>query len=339
MRIVSAMTPLDAALAREAVEGPATPERHADLAARAPALREVELRPAPPAAPATRLRLAAWNLERCKALEPSAELLARAGVDIALLSEMDLGMARSGHRNTARDLADALGGGYAFATEFVELGIGNQSETLAHAGEANTHALHGNAVVSRQPFRNPAVIPLEAGGSWWALDWHHRRLGGRMALAVTVDLVGLPVRLVSAHLESLPGPGRRANQVRHILDHVEATAGRGGPAVVAGDMNASELPPLEGAGAGRPDWFVQPEIHEPLFDAMAEAGFGWLAANTPEPTRRTLANGRPAPPFNRLDWFFVRGLEVMAPLVWPAVDAQGAPISDHELITVDVAPA
>lgn len=45
-----------------------------------------------------RFRVVAWNLERCKRLEASAELLESLRPDLVLLSEMDWGMARSGNR-------------------------------------------------------------------------------------------------------------------------------------------------------------------------------------------------------------------------------------------------
>jgi endonuclease/exonuclease/phosphatase family metal-dependent hydrolase len=349
MPIVSHLSPVPSSLFVRAAEGEATDERHRSLAAEIEALSEVELRQAATdAATSLRrpLRLAAWNLERCKHVEASASVLARAGCDVALLSEMDLGMARSGNRHTTRDLADSLadGTGYAFATEFIEIGLGNQTETAEHAGQSNTRGLHGNAIVSRLPLGDIALIPLEphGGGTWWNLDWHHRRIGGRLALASTVEVRGRPVYLVSAHLESLPGPERREAQVRRILEHLDETIGDRGPAVIAGDFNTANLPRKgdrgwSGAGADEePAWFDDPRPYEGMFAALADAGFDWSTANTPEPTRRILANGRPEPPFNRLDWFFVRGLRASNPKVWPAVDTDGSALSDHELITIDV---
>ncbi len=104
----------DAAVLRDAGLGEASRARHDALADRIPALRLMEARqPAAAAGPApARLRVAAWNLERCTAAEASAALLGRAGASVALLSEMDLGMARSGDRHTAGDLAAALGAGH-----------------------------------------------------------------------------------------------------------------------------------------------------------------------------------------------------------------------------------
>jgi endonuclease/exonuclease/phosphatase family metal-dependent hydrolase len=342
MRIVTDLSPVPPNVMARAAR-PGAPEPHGALAREALVLDEIEVRPARPAAAAPQgpVRIAAWNLERCKHIEPSAALLTRTGASLALLSEMDLGMAGSGDRHTTRDLAAAWSAeaGYAFATEFVEIGLGNQTESIVLAGQANARGLHGNAIVSRLPFRDVAVIPLEdhGGGSWWDLDWHHRRIGGRMAVAATLDLHGQPVRVVSAHLESLPGPERREAQARRIVADLERTVGRDGAALIGGDINAVTLPPGTEA-TERPDWFVAPEAYEGAFRVLREAGFTWMTANTPEPTRRQLPNGWPVPPFNRLDWFFVRGLKVSNPGVWPAVGEEGTSLSDHELVTLDVEP-
>jgi endonuclease/exonuclease/phosphatase family metal-dependent hydrolase len=342
MRIVPRLSPVPPdVMARAAAPG--APEAHEGLAREALVLDEIEVRPAGPTGipPAGALRVAAWNLERCKHVEASAALLTRTGASLSLLSEMDLGMARSGNRHTTRDLAAAWSpeAGYAFATEFIEIGLGNQTEVVVFAGQANRHGLHGNAIVSRLPFRDPATIRLEddRGGSWWDLDWHHRRIGGRVALAATIDLQGRPVRVVSAHLESLPGPERREEQARRIVADLDRTIGREGAALIGGDINSVTLPPGTGANE-RPDWFTAPEAYEGAFRVFAQAGFEWIPANTPEPTRRQLPNGWPKPPFVRLDWFFVRGLRASNPRVWPALDETGTTLSDHELVTVDIEP-
>ncbi len=331
----------DPAVLREAATGDPTPPRHDALAARVPALRLVEARqPAPRpgrvspfggARPADRLRAAAWNLERCPRVEASAALLRRAGVDVALLSEMDLGMARSAHRHTARDLADLLGAGHAFGVEFVELGVGIGSEIARFAGRANTAALHGNALVSALPFRDPFIVRLDRGGAWFGLDWHHRRLGGRIAVGALVDMARGPVLVVSVHLENRSTPAERCAAMEGLL----AALPSGIPAIVAGDLNTSALPELS-TGTSRA-WFERPESAEPLFGAMREGGFDWLRCNAPDQTRRIIPDGRPAPGVRRVDWFFTRGLDVSSPRTWAAVDDDDGPLSDHELITVDIA--
>jgi hypothetical protein len=108
----------------------------------------------------------AWNAERCKRVEAAAGLLAPTGADAILLSEMDWGMARSGQRHATRELAAALGCGYVFAVEFLELGLGNEAERARHAGEANAVGYHGGAILSRHPLLEPALVRLGGDGDF-----------------------------------------------------------------------------------------------------------------------------------------------------------------------------
>ena len=247
---------------------------------------------------------------------------------------MDLGMARSGNRHTTRDLAESLGAGYAFGVEFVELGLGFGREVTDNAGLCNAGSLHGNAVVSTLRMRDLIMIPLDRGGGWFGLDWHHRRIGGRMALGVMVDLKRGPIAMVSLHLENRSSPAERRHAIETVLAGLAAWA-PGLPAVVAGDLNAAEMP--DPAHESDLDWFESPETREPLFAALRGAGFAWRAANTPDQTRRVIPDGRPPPQARRIDWIFTRGLTASRPRTWAALDEQGEPISDHDLITVDVA--
>ncbi len=281
------------------------------------------------------LRIAAWNLERCKHVEASAALLSRAGADICLLSEMDYGMARSGNRHTTRDLAEALSAKFAYALEFVELGLGSPQEEEVLAGKTNSHGFHGNAILSRLEFEKPVLIRLDDGGAWFSLDWHHPRLGGRIALAATIVAGGRRLVVVSAHLENLETPEGRACQVQRLLRHLAIYAANG-PVIVAGDFNTAALPEPHHADGRDPGWFLRPEKHEPLFSHFKAAGFGWVQANTPEQTRRILDDGRRPPLPRRIDWFFVRDVKVSNPMTWNAVDTEHQPLSDHELITLDV---
>ena len=50
------------------------------------------------------------------------------------------------------------------------------------------------------------------------------------------------------------------------------------------------------------------------------------------------APGPPARPLGRIDWFFTRGVAAADPATIAAVDAAGAAISDHELISVTITP-
>src|SRR4051812_7887995 len=84
-----------------AITAEPTKAEHDRIARGITALTAIEYRPPElVAAPRRPLRLAAWNAERLKYAEPSAALLAGLDLDVVLLSESDVGMARSGNRHT-----------------------------------------------------------------------------------------------------------------------------------------------------------------------------------------------------------------------------------------------
>ena len=217
----------DAALLESAREDVATKVRHDALAAEIAALNAVEYRP--PQADhllEDNIRLAAWNAERLKFGTASAALFTALQPDIVLLSEVDIGMARSGNRHTVAELAVALGMGYAYGIEFVELGLGDEREEEWHQGERNTAGFHGNAILSRFPLHDFALIRLDQGGRWFGerpdlgKGPAQRRIGGRMALAARVadgDLV-----VVTVHLESDSTALDRAAQTERLLAALRA---------------------------------------------------------------------------------------------------------------------
>lgn len=333
---------------RAIVERPGGRAEHARLVAGIGALGRIEARapPRPAAAPGGAARVAFWNAERCKYARPSRELLRRVGADIALLCEMDLGMARSGQRHTARELAEGLGQGYVFAAEYLELGLGDARECARHAGASNRHGLHGAAILAPAPLARPALIRLEAGGAWFdGANNGQRRVGGRIALAAMMPVSGVDVAFVSVHFESHSDPGYRAAQMGVLIDALDAYAA-GAPVVIGGDFNTFSAAREAVKDAERkaallaedPGRLTNPVAHEPLFDVARAAGFDWEACNRPGATQRASGGRAPEPPYGRLDWFFTRGLAASDPAIVPAVDGAGAAISDHELLAVSVVP-
>jgi endonuclease/exonuclease/phosphatase family metal-dependent hydrolase len=301
-------------------------DAHDRFAAQVPALHAIEHRPAPPHSNSgdrpvgARLRVAAWNAERLKYHAPSAALLR--GADVVLLTEADIGMARSGNRHTVRDLAEALGMGWAYGVEFVELGLGDARESEWHADEDNRVGLHGNAILSRHPLLDPVIIPLDAGGTWFAgRSGNQRRLGGRMAMAARLDTLR-PLWLVAAHLESHSDAVDRGRQGERLVAAIDRLVPAGAGVVLGGDFNTTEV-------AGSLD---APETVEPLFAVLRDAGFDWRRCNAAGPTQRTRPDGTPVPPFAKLDWLFTRGVAAETPETIPAVDQVGAAISDHEVV-------
>jgi len=327
------------AVRREILAQEPSAARHAEWLARlgfASALDLVAGRgPAPPAEGP--LRVAAWNAQRCRDPAAAAELLAKTGAHAFLLSELDVGMARSGQVHAPRELAARLGCSAAFAVEFLELGLGDASERAAHEGAENARGFHGNAILARAPLAAPEVVRVEAGGRWFDGRLGERRVGSRIAVLCRLAWAGRELALASVHLESHSDPEERAAQLERVLDALDRSA-PGLPALVGGDLNThalgrAELEDREALRAALrrdPGRMSDPVAHEPLFALAERRGFSWRQANL-----------RGAPTYKRdgrgafqLDWFFARGLEVSA----PGVLASGA-LSDHEAIALSVTPA
>jgi endonuclease/exonuclease/phosphatase family metal-dependent hydrolase len=287
----------------------------------------------------------AWNAERCKRVEAAADLLAPTGADAILLSEMDWGMARSGQRHATRELAAALGCGYVFAVEFLELGLGNESERARHAGEANAVGYHGGAILSRHPLLDPALVRLGGDGDWFDGSRGERRVGGRIALVAKLRVAGTEIALASVHFESHADPAFRAAQMRTLLDALQVYA-PGAPALVGGDVNAHSLGRrhfrdrelLRAALEEDRERLARPVPHEPLFAAAEGAGFDWRRCNAEGSTERRRAPEPSGRGVLKLDWFFTRGLATSDPEVMPALDGADAALSDHEAIAITVAP-
>ena len=280
------------------------------------------------------LRVVAWNAQRCRDPARAAEFLRATGADVFLLSELDVGMARSEQVNAPRELAGRLGCSAAFAVEFLELGLGDAREQREHAGRENALGFHGGAILARGELVAPEVVRLERSGRWFDGRLGERRVGSRIAVLCRLALAGRELALASLHLESHSDPEERAAQLEAVFDAVERLA-PGAPALVGGDVNTHSLgraeledrERLRAALARDPGRLSDPVAHEPLFALAQRRGFAWRAANL-----------RPAPTYKRdgrgafqLDWFFARGLEPSDPAVIPSDD-----LSDHEAIAVSV---
>ncbi|MBM1170923.1 endonuclease/exonuclease/phosphatase family protein [Microvirga arabica] len=307
---------------------------HGSLLERIPALHAVEQ--SPPANPLPwpgSLRIAAFNAQRLKDRRAARRLMEQAGAQVTLLSEADVGMARSGNAHTVRDLTAGSGEGYLYGVEFVELDLGSADEVEQCAGQSNAHGLHGNAIVAGLALERPWLIPLEENGLWFpGINGFQRRIGGRMALAVRVAQAPRPLWIVSTHLESKTDPADRQAQIQALLRALEVIA-PGEACVIGGDFNTKALPRGEDE---RHLLLDAPERTEPLFADLRDAGFEWQHANLALPTQTTGPTNKHEPPFGKLDWLVVRGLEAGNPQVIPAVDEQGSAVSDHEMIAVDV---
>lgn len=184
------------------------------------------------------VRATAWNIERGSRLAGVVEVLGAhptlAESDVLLLTELDYGMARSGNRHVAREIAQRLGWSYAFAPCYVNLAKGSGLESEA-AGE-NREALHGNAVLSRYPLARAHSIALPNGKD--KMRGKEKRLGCQRAVVADVEHPAGALRVVSLHLDAHSSQHHRRRQMRVVLDHLDKLEPRL-PVLVGGDWNTS----------------------------------------------------------------------------------------------------
>ncbi|MCK6553444.1 hypothetical protein L6Q96_02490 [Candidatus Binatia bacterium] len=290
-----------------------------------------------------RIRVAAFNIERGSRFDGIVALLsahpALQDVDVFLISEADWGMARSGNRHVARDLAQTWALGYAYGIEFLELTKGEAAE-LDAPGD-NTWSLHGNAILSRWPLVAPRVVRLPVHCTW--AEGTQARVGGRMALLAEIETAAGDVTLASVHLENRTTPAGRREQMEAVLASIPA----GAPAIVGGDLNTAtvdggrdeEIFSIPDLLKRDPARLRHPEPYEPLFASVREAGFLVDEVNAPDiPTCVPFGIRDPAY-WLKLDWLFTRGVvprtDRMAPSV--VVAAVGdLRVSDHDCIVADL---
>src|SRR5262249_16896989 len=148
--------------------------------------------------------------------------------DLLFLVEVDCGMARSGNRHVARELAESLGMSYGFVVSYLALedDIGENPD-----GCENELALAGLAVLTRVPLLAVASIDLPELRDKFPSS--EKRLGKKRALAARVQVSDGALDLAVVHLDSTASPRQRARQLRSVLEHLPA-----GRALVGGDLNS-----------------------------------------------------------------------------------------------------
>jgi len=240
-----------------------------------------------PSAPRRQLTVVTWNIDRGRHFDRIAGRLHALGADIVLLQEADRFCRRSGARDVARDLADALGMNWVAAGEFQEIG----------EARGGVPAITGQAILSRQPITDPAVIVFRDQTPFrWRFNPVQPRRGGRIALkARTAGAL-----VYNVHIESGGDDALRRSQVDEVL--ADAAHEQGGPVVIAGDFNNS--------AAARPS----------LLTAMAIATFTDALGNS---------SGQPTSIRHRhpIDGIFVRGGDTAGGHVERVENA-----SDHHLL-------
>jgi endonuclease/exonuclease/phosphatase family metal-dependent hydrolase len=303
-----------------------------------------------------RIRFVAWNIEkgkRWKLLETCLACEPIQTADVLCLNEVDDGMARSGNRRIAFDIAERLGMQMVFGQAFKEFTKGIGEELLA-PGE-NTTAVQGNATLSRLPILESKNLRLPV--------CHHpsnraeKREGGRHALIVRLDCGnGRSLTVVNAHLEVFTTMQCRSRQMKFLLDHLQT-----GPAIVAGDFNTNTF--QRGSVLHTFQSLVYllrrdvksramaPWSYEPLFRDLRKTGFSWEGFNDSLPTcsvdlssledrvyvpaairNRILSRCRTLP--LRLDFIACRGLRALS--AGRTITDLPCQPSDHLPITCDL---
>jgi endonuclease/exonuclease/phosphatase family metal-dependent hydrolase len=319
--IVGRLTPVPQSARQDFLGLPPTREAHAGAHANIAAFRQIEVQQSATASSSGTIRIAAWNLERCLYPEESAKILRRNRVDLALLTEMDVGVFRTGQVHTIGHLAAQLGKSYCYALEFLELLPMPPPPGFPSNGDDNAEGFHGNGIVASLPIEDPIVVRLDEMADWFTAPMgSQRRIGNRMAVAATVSVDAARLVACSVHLENRTDGNGRATQMRTLLDALDAYAGSS-PVVIGGDLNTHVGP----GGHG--------DAREPLFAMAAARGYDWGACNLAQPTTRTSTWSR-SEGTRQLDWFCARGVKVRDPAVVPALGEDASVLSDHELILV-----
>lgn len=259
---------------------------------------------APPETVPESLGVLMFNMERGVHLAEIREFLRDCPdiqpFDLILANELDDGCARSGNKNTARELARAFGLNYAWGLEFIEL-----------VNDENEKGFHGNAVFSRWPIRRAGVIRLPEQYNWY-FD-RQRRIGGRVAVFAELDVGGRPLGAVSIHLENRADGGGRAAQMETVLKAVEREL-PDMPVILGGDLNTNTFDGRDkediGVIAGSPELrrrcLEDVFRFEALLPMAAAAGYQ-IVPGEPRLTRRKPLPGGDFLPL-RLDWILLRGV-------------------------------
>ena len=303
---------------------PKTTAAHDAHLAETPCMTQIEVGGVAPAdaALAFPFTIAAWNLERCLFSGASADKLRGTDAAVVLLSEMDSGMARTAQTNTTAQVAGHLGMTYAYGVEFLELGLGSDTERGFCTDVENEKDFHGNALMARTALHQPFLLRLPGARHWFLHGGDQPRLGERMAIGAVVQTTEGPLVAVSTHLESVSDPTGREAQMAALIDALD-THFPGLPIVIGGDLNTGNH-----MGGHHRD--------ETLFAHVASRGFaihgGDEATMTTRPSLITRWPDRAMKP----DWFLSRGVTADRVHIIPSLDDDGRPLSDHDMITCRV---
>lgn len=323
----------------------------------------------------------AWNIERGCIFEGILDALKNhddlKDKDLLLLTELDYGMARSGNRFVAQEIARELKLNYAFAPVYIALQKGSGVEAMME-GE-NTNSIHGLAMFSRYPMRNVHAVDLPNGkDKMWGKE---KRLGYLRALVADIEHPAGTFRAVTMHLDAHCSKKHRKKQVELIIDHLETLPAM--PTIIGGDWNTSTFNSQTGTHAILGYWrkvcvtgirntarnhFPHPDryFERPMFEMVEKRGFeyksfneygvGTLHYDMDSIEKNTnLSDWVPAWCFPfifwaakqvggkvsvRLDWFTGKHLEIVGQpkTIGNLKNEENTPLSDHDAIALDFVP-
>jgi endonuclease/exonuclease/phosphatase family metal-dependent hydrolase len=319
----------------------------------------------------------AWNIERGNIFEGIVDALKNhdglKDKDLLLLTELDYGMARSGNRFVAQELAKELQLNYAFAPVYIALQKGSGVESEA-AGE-NTASIHGLAMFSRFPIKNAHAVALPNGKD--KMLGKEKRLGYLRALVADIEHPAGTFRAVTTHLDAHCSRKHRHRQMKIILDHLDTLPPL--PTIIGGDWNTTTFNSQSSTRAIMGYWrrvmmgpnrvvkkhFPHPDryFERGLFGELERRGYDYKNLN--EVGAGTLhyhvesiekntnlrdwvpewcfpfifwAAGRVGGHVSgRLDWFAGKGIKANGKpnTIGNLKDADGTPLSDHDAIALD----
>jgi endonuclease/exonuclease/phosphatase family metal-dependent hydrolase len=183
--------------------------------------------------PRSSFRVVDWNIDRGLKLPAIIDFLGDTQADIIILQEVDINAHRTHRVNIAQEIARKLRLNYVFGREFVELTQGTKTNP----------AYHGQATLARWRISNPRVIHFKSQSDFWRPRWFkpklqtfQERLGGRIALAAEIDVVGMSILTYNLHLESRANDELRLGQLDEVLRDV-STHSSECRLILAGDLN------------------------------------------------------------------------------------------------------
>jgi endonuclease/exonuclease/phosphatase family metal-dependent hydrolase len=326
------------------------------------------------------VRAVAWNIERGIRTDAVAGFLEThpqlSDADILLLSELDWGMARTGNRFVARDIASTLGINYAFAPCYVALTKGAGVEK--HVDGENMESLHGNAILSPHPMRRVHSVALPNGKD--KMKGAEKRIGSQRAVIADIDHPRGMIRAVSLHLDAHSSQRHRYLQMRRVIEHLDSLQPQL-PVLIGGDWNTTTHDAsralysilgyfrrvLMGVRNVVKNHYPFPDrwFERRLFRELERNGYKYRDLNIPgectlhynvSDITANLNMGEWVPQWcfwfinwalartggscsMKLDWFAAKGIKALSPaMVIQGLREGGKPVSDHDPITVSFLP-